>query len=195
MTQPVVDDTIVYNGDPADIPSPADLAKKNQDSQPESAEPKWTPEKYEAEIQKLRRESAGYRTKLREAEPLVKAAQDAEESNKTEIQKAIDRASQAEQTLAERETAFNQLDLIVRYNLDPEDSEFIGSGSREEMEDRAQRLAARVGSPKPHTAPPSDRPVEGLKPGASPEPPKPPDDSYPAAWTPPYIKNRNQYGQ
>ena len=51
---------------------------------------------------------------------------------------------------------------------------------------RAQ-AAASVAAPTP---PPTDRPVEGLRPGASPEPPAAPDDTYPAAWAPTRVRNQ-----
>jgi hypothetical protein len=60
---------------PADRrPSPADMAPKDEPA-PEPEEPKTrTSDQYEAEIAKLRKESAGYRTKLREVEPIAKKA-------------------------------------------------------------------------------------------------------------------------
>src|ERR1700751_3105485 len=79
----------------------------------EQAKPTRTPEDYEAELAKVRREAAGYRVKLKEVEPIPKAA-----------------------------------------------------------------------------PPPTDRPVEGLRPGATPEPAKPPDDSYPSEWTPSYLRGK-----
>jgi hypothetical protein len=160
---------------PAPPPTPGDIAK----------EPKAprTPEEYETEIQKLRKESAGYRTKLREAEPLVKAAQEAEEANKTEVQRAQD-AIAAEKK--EKEQILLEL-LAVRYNVPEDLQDLIGSGSREQMEANAARLGAHT-APPTSTPPPSNRPVEGLRPGASPEPPAPEDDSYPASWRPPHLQ-------
>jgi hypothetical protein len=62
--------------------------------------------------------------------------------------------------------------------------DLLGSGTREELEFRAARLAALHGSAAPvePKAPPSNRPVESLRPGASPQPPQAEDNSYPAMW-------------
>lgn len=165
---------------------------------PADDKPARTPEQYEAELAKVRREAANYRTKLREVEPLAKKAQEADEASKTETQKALDRAQKAEQMLQERDTGYSRLELAVQYNIPPDDIDLIGSGTREEMDARAARLAALHAASMKASPPPTDRPVEGLRPGATPEPPKPADDSYPAAWTPNFLRDndsRSQYGQ
>jgi hypothetical protein len=159
-------------------PTPADLAPK-EDPKPEGD--KLTAEQLEAELAKVRREAAGYRTKLREVEPLAKKALEAEEANKTEVQRANERAEAAEKREAEKDFALYRLDLASQYSIPRDEIDLIGSGSREEMEARAARLGPLFTSTE-KKAPPSDRPVEGLRPGASPEPPKPEDHSYPANW-------------
>lgn len=167
-----------------EAPKPSDIAqqaaKELREEEPER--PALSAEQLQAELAKVRKEAATYRTKLREAEPLVKKAQEAEEANKTEIQRAIERAEAAERDRAQIETGYTRLELAVKYNLEPDDLDFLGSGSREEMEERAARFSARVQSVNTPQRPPSDRPVEGLRPGAHPEPPKPADNSYPAEW-------------
>ena len=178
-------------------PAPAETPSNGKESPAEDKSSARTPEQYEAEIAKLRKESAGYRTKLREVEPLAKKAQEAEEANKTEVQKAADRAARAEQLLQDKETGYARLELAVQYNIPPDDIDLIGSGTREEMDARAARLAALHAASMKAAPPPSDRPVEGLRPGATPDPPKPADDSYPSSWTPSYLRDesRSQYGQ
>lgn len=156
---------------------------------------------YKAELERVRRESADRRVKLRELEPLAQQALEAEEAKKTEVQKAIERAEAAEKRDREREENFNRLDVAVKLGIDPDNIDLIGPGSREEMEQRALRVKAMQDAQAAPGAPPSDRPVEGLRPGASPEPPKQADDSYPASWTPSHIRDRanenrrTQYGQ
>lgn len=156
---------------------------------------------YKAELERVRKESADRRVKLRELEPLAQQALEAEEAKKTEVQKAVERAEAAEKRDREREENFNRLDVAVKLGIDPDNIDLIGPGSREEMEQRALRVKAMQDAQAAPGAPPSDRPVEGLRPGASPEPPKQADDSYPAAWTPSHIRDRanenrrTQYGQ
>lgn len=149
-----------------------------------------TLEDVEAELAKTRREAAGYRTKLREAEPLVKAAQAAEEANKTEVQKATERAQAAEKREADTQTGYTRLELAVQYGIQPDDIDLIGSGTREEMDVRAKRLAALSAAASKAGPPPTDRPVEGLRPGATPDPAKAPDNSYPSSWAPSHVKDK-----
>lgn len=170
-------------------PSPADMAAKAPAAEPESEEqPKapLTPDQYEAQLAKLRKENAGWRVKLREAEPIIKAHQEAEEANKTELQREREAREVLQRERDDLQVGYARLELAAQYNVSPDNIDLIGSGSREEMEDRASRLGV-LSSAAP-TPPPSNRPVEGLRPGASPEPPKPADDSYPASWRPPHLQ-------
>lgn len=169
-------------------PSPADVAPKPEAPKPDD-EPKAprTPEQLEAELAKVRREAAGYRTKLREVEPLAKKALEAEEANKTEAQREREAREQIQKDYITLQADNWRLDLAVQYGVPRDEIDLIGSGSREEMEARAARLGPLFTSTEKTPPPPSDRPVEGLRPGALPEPPKPADNSYPAEWgfTPP----------
>lgn len=162
--------------------APADPQTDPTEPKPEDQKGSRSPEDYEAEIQKLRRESAGYRTKLREAEPIVKAHQEREEANKTELQKAQEALAAREREFADLQVGYTRLELAAIHNVPPDDIDLIGSGSREEMEARAARIGALHAANTKTPSPPSDRPVEGLRPGATPEPPKPVDNSYPANW-------------
>ena len=191
MTEPVaVQDT------EAEIPSPADVAARTEPRQ-EDERPARSPDDLQAEIAKLRKENASWRTKYREAEPIVKAHQEAEEASKTELQRLQEQLQQEKQGRTEIETGYTRLELAVQYNIPPDDIDLIGSGSREEMEARATRLGALHAASAKTPPPPSDRPVEGLRPGATPEPPKPADDSYPASWAPPQVRDnvRSHHGQ
>lgn len=143
-----------------------------------------TLEDYQAIVRKLRDENASWRTKLRDAEPILKAHAEAEEAAKTELQRATERAAAAEKAAAEREAQLNVLRAAAKHGIPEEDHDLLGSGTPEELDARAARLAARYASSTALTPPPSDRPVEGLRPGASPTPPAQPDISYPAAWKP-----------
>jgi hypothetical protein len=173
---PAEQPTAAAPADPQTAPPPAEAPKPEEPKGPRS------PEDYEAEIQKLRKESAGYRTKLREAEPLVKAHQEREEANKTELQRAQEALATREKDYADLQVGYTRLELAAIHNVPPDDIDLIGSGTREEMEARAARVGALNASTTRTPAPPSDRPVEGLRPGATPEPPKPVDTTYPAGW-------------
>lgn len=188
---------------PAPAPAPAPQGEPGDDGDDDKGKPKTrrkleTVEDYQAEVERLRRENAERRTKINELTPLAEQARQAEEANKSELQREREARIAAEQRDREREENFNRLELAVTHGIDPDNIDLIGPGSREEMEQRALRLRAmqdaQAATPAP---PPSDRPVEGLRPGASPEPPKPADDSYPESWKPNHVRDseRVQYGQ
>ncbi|MGW4325444.1 MULTISPECIES: hypothetical protein [Nocardia] len=136
-------------------------------------------------IKDLRKENASWRTKYREAEPIVQAHTEAQEAAKTEVQRATERAAAAEAAAAQREAELNVLRAASKHGIPEEDHDLLGSGTPEELDARAARLAARYpSSATPTPPPPSDRPVEGLRPGASPTPPPPADTAYPESWRP-----------
>ncbi|MBF6301175.1 hypothetical protein IU459_27055 [Nocardia amamiensis] len=175
---------------PPASPAPAPAASASTEpaapanpAPPEPAAPK-TPEEYEAVIKDLRKENAGWRTRLREAEPIIEAHNQAQEAAKTDIQRANDQAAQLKTDLDARTNELNVLRAAHKHGVLEEDFDLLGSGTPEELDARAARIAARYPSSAAPTPPPSDRPVEGLRPGASPTPPAPPDTSYPASWRP-----------
>ena len=156
---------------PAAAPEPAAPTPAKPVEQ-EAAEPKVFDQAY---VEKLRKENASYRTKLREAEPIVEEYNKKLEAEKSDLERAAERIAELERK-----------DLKHTYNLTDEDLNFLGSGTREELEARAQHLGelrANI-TPAETKAPPTDRPVESLRPGASPQPQQVEDNSYPAAWRP-----------
>ncbi|MBF6328740.1 hypothetical protein [Nocardia transvalensis] len=185
MNEPVT--TAPADPAPAAVTPPADPTAEPAAPQEDPATPSATraPEDYEAEIAKLRREAAGWRTKFREAEPIVKAHNEAQEAQKTEIQRATDRATQLAKDLADRETELAVLRAAYKHGIGEEDIDLLGSGTPEELDTRAARLAAKgFGTKEKTPPPPSDRPLESLRPGASPTPPPAVDNTYPADWMP-----------
>ena len=122
------------------------------------------------QARKLRNENKSLRTRLQEFETERQQYQDAQ-------------------------TALVRYEVAAQYAIaDPQSIALIGSGSREDMERNASYIAAlraqAAASVAAPTPPPTDRPVEGLRPGASPEPPAAPDDTYPAAWAPTRVRNQ-----
>lgn len=192
-------DAITVPGGPTPTPAPTPADMPPQLPEPAAEEPKAASgEEVDKLLKKLAAENHSLRSKLRETEPLAKKAQEAEEANKTEIQKAVERAQVAENARAELEIGFTKLELAVQFGIPVDDIDLIGSGTRDEMEVRAKRLATLNAAARKAAPPPSERPVEGLRPGAAPEPPKPADDSYPESWKPQHLRNnesRSFHGQ
>lgn len=181
MTQPLQPDVAL--AEPAQTPIPPEPVAPVIEPSTEPA-PELSEEDKDAVIAKLRKENAGWRTKLREVEPKAKAHDEAVEAQKSEIQRATERATAAEQAAEQRERELNLLRAAAKHGIPEEDYDLLGSGTPEELDARAARLAALRQTSAPTPPPPSNRPVEGLRPGASPTPPAPADNSYPAAWRP-----------
>jgi len=144
------------------------------------------PEEVRAKLRKKNSENRNLRQRLRELEqelePLKQAAQEAERANMSELERErADREALAKQ-LAQRETDL----LVAKYGIPEDFVEFIGEGTFEEKESRAAKVGQMVQSKDSHEPhrPPTERPVESLKPGASPSTPPVEDHSYPAGWIP-----------
>ena len=163
-------------------PDPDPTPEAGQDDESGGELPDWARRK----LDKVQREAQNLRSRLKEQEPLVAAAQEAERQNMSDLDRQKAENADLQAQLAQRDTEL----IAARYNLTDEDLEFIGEGTFDEKEKRARKFAARVQSaPTPPVEdpakPPTQRPVESLKPGASPTPPPAVDNSYPAHWTTP----------
>ncbi|WP_185993283.1 hypothetical protein [Rhodococcus sp. KBS0724] len=170
---------------PATPPAPAAPAAPATPPAPAANEPT---------LEQLTAQLAAAQAQLAEAAPILEAHTATQEQNKTEVQKALDRADAAEK----REAALALKYVAASHGIAEENIDLLGTGTLEEIQARAARIAALVPAPTepptpvdpaPLGAPPSQRPVEALKPGASPAPPVAPDDSYPASWLPPVRSN------
>lgn len=91
-----------------------------------------------------------------------------EETQKSEIQKATDRAQTFEQQLADERAQNARLLAAATHNIPPELIELLGSGTAEQIGARAEVLAERLKAAIPPAPPASQRPVESLTPGAAP---------------------------
>ena len=120
-----------------------------------------------AAMKKLRRENASLR----------KAKQEAEARNAAYEHEAVERA--ASTVLIDPEDIYRYTDEETRAQFNDE----FGAITADKVVETAKALAAeRPHLGKPPTArPPSDRPVEGLRAGASPEPEKPAATSWASA--------------
>ena len=153
--------------------------------EPEATE-KLTAEQLRSALDAARKDAAKYRTKYAEAKPIVEAHEAAEEAAKTQAQRDAEERERIAKERDEFELKYNVSELARTHNLTSEDLNFLGSGTREELEARAEylgQLRANI-TPAETKAPPTDRPVESLRPGASPQPQQVEDNSYPAAWRP-----------
>lgn len=148
------------------------------------------PEAARKEIEKLRKEAAGWRTKYREAEPQLSEYQKYLDSQKTEQQKLAEAKESAERELAGLRSANARLMAAATHNLPPDLIDLLGDGTEEQIDERARLLAEKLAAAappapaEPERKPPAQtRPVESLTAGAKPANDKPADmDSILRAW-------------
>lgn len=113
---------------------------------------------------------------MREA---AKKQAELEDAQKTEVQKATERATGLEQKLADLQSANARLMAAATYNIPPDLIDLLGTGTDEDINARAEALAERLKAATPPAPPASQRPVESLTPGATPSSGTPAD---PDAW-------------
>lgn len=136
------------------------------------------PEPFRKELEEARREAARYRVERNELRADAEAWRNQQEAEKTELQKATERLASQEDAVKALEAENTRLRLAARYGIAEENHDLLGSGSPEEIEDRAKRLAAMQ---KEQTRPPSNTPVEQLGAAVRSEPETPPN-AFPAGW-------------
>ena len=148
--------------------------------------PEWAREA----ISKANKEAAGYRTKVRELEPQAQKARELEEAQMSEAQKAAERAAAAERDRDEARAEGLRYKAAATHGISEDYFDLLGTGDQDAIDARGQKLGAlikaaseaeqlraevealRAGKP----APTNGRPVEALKPGATPENAKTEDD-------------------
>jgi hypothetical protein len=86
----------------------------------------------------------------------AKRLDEIEEASKTEQQKLADAADLARKEAAETATELAKLRAAVKHGLEADDIELLGTGTPEEIESRAEKLAARLKGNAPPNAPSSD---------------------------------------
>lgn len=108
-----------------------------------------------------------------------------EDRDKSEAEKLADRAAAAEKAAADAQTELIRERIARRHKIDDEDLDLLGTGTEEQIEARAQRVAAKnaAAAALTATAPPSEKPVQQLRPGAtSTDSSIAPADAYPSDW-------------
>lgn len=156
--------------------APAPEATQQTAEQNVETLPEWAREA----ISKANREAATYRTKVRELEPLATKAQELEQAQQTEAERIAARASAAERERDEARAEGLRYKAAATHGISEDYFDLLGTGDAETISARAERVggllkenatlraeveALRAGKP----APTNGRPVEQLKPGATPE--------------------------
>lgn len=109
-----------------------------------------------SEVEKWKALARKNEARAKENAEKAKRLDELEEASKTEQQKLADAAELARKEAAETAAELAKLRAAVKHGLSDDDLELLGTGTAEEIEARAERLAARLKGTTPPPAPSSD---------------------------------------
>jgi hypothetical protein len=135
---------------PADSATPAPAPTETASTEAASTEaPPWgdnfDPSRAWSLIQGLRGDKEKLTGKVSAFE---KAAQERADAEKTELQRVMERAERAEKAMADREAADKRAAVLNKHGLGADDAAFLAGVSDDDLDARAQQLAARLGVAK-----------------------------------------------
>ena len=122
-----------------EIPEPGQSQEGPEQQQSEDL----SPEALRKQLEKARKDAAGYRTKLRELEPIAAKAKELEDAQKSEAQKLTERAEAAERSAADSQREMTRLRVLTEVNLPADLHEFVTGDTEDDMRARARKLAAQ----------------------------------------------------
>lgn len=152
--------------DPKNQPDPKPDPKPDPSKPPEGQDVDALPEWARTAIGKANSEAARYRTQVRDLEPLVQKARDADEASKTEVQRAADKTTAAERRAENAEKDLLRLKVGVAKGLNADQLEFLTGDTEDELGQRADKLLALSAASRP--SPLTNRPGEQLRAGSDP---------------------------
>lgn len=149
--------------------------------------------KAQADVKKWRELSRKNENTAKQNQEAARRLQELEDANKTELQRATDRAVQAEKAAAEAEGRYHRTLAAANHDIPPSLIDLISGSTEDEITASAEALAAAINDRAGDIAaasaranglqpqrPQSTRPVESLRPGAVPA--SEPDRNDPNAW-------------
>lgn len=126
----------------------------------------WTdPENARKEIERLRRESARYRTQSKELEPLARRARELEEAGKTETQRLTEQLQGSDRRADESTAMALRYEVALDQGLNAVQARRLVGNTKEELEADARELLESFGQRESVRR----RPAERLTGGGTPE--------------------------
>lgn len=99
-----------------------------------------SPEALRKALEKVRKEAAGYRTKVRELEPLASKARELEDAGRSEMERLTARAETAERERGESVARALRLEVAFEKGLTPAQAKRLVGGTRDELEADADEI-------------------------------------------------------
>ena len=158
----------------------AKVAQQDPAQEEGNSKPERTTESYQQELEKLRKENAKYRTERNEYRADAEKFREMQDAEKTELQRTQE-ALEAERNKATQfQVELARSKALSKDGISEDNADLLGSDP-EKFDDNAKRLGELQAQAAKRAAPPSDYPVENLKPGASSKE-EATDYSFPDAW-------------
>lgn len=127
----------------APAPAPEDTTPQDAPEAPDGDDKQsdeLSPEALRKALEKARKEAAGYRTKVRELEPLASKAKELEDAGRTELEKLTARAETAERERGELEGRALRLEVAFEKGLTPQQAKRLVGANRDELEVDADEI-------------------------------------------------------
>ena len=137
----------------------------------------------QAQLNALTASLAKKEAQIQELNPFEQKIREQEEANKTELEKTNDQLTTLQNQLAEAQLVNERLTLASKYDI-PEPYRSFITGDTPEAREASAKLAGELVKQATTTngQPPSNNPMEKLKPGATPGQQQKPDNHYPSTW-------------
>lgn len=139
-----------------------------------------TAESYQRELEKLRKENAKYRTERNDFRADAEKYREIQDAEKTELQRTQEALEAERANSKQYQVQLARTQALAKYGISEDNADLLGDDP-EKFDANAQRLGELQAQAARRTAPPSDYPVEDLKPGAS-DRQSAPDFAYPSNW-------------
>lgn len=151
-------------------PDAAQNAPEAPEQQPAQPDASTLPEWARQSLTKANQEAARYRTQVNELKPLADQFRALEESTKSETQRFAEAAEAAKRDAENARAEAIRYKAAATHGISADHFDLLGSGTEEEITARAEKLAALISAQQQPTTPaaPQRRPVEQLRPGATP---------------------------
>lgn len=157
--------------------APATTAPEAQPETPtveQAPSPEDLPQWARDAITKANKEAASYRTQVAELKPQADQFRALEEASKTEAQRLADATAAAQRDAETARADATRYKVAATFGISADHFDLLGTGSEEEITARAEKISsllaaqAAATATTPPVAAPTNRPLEQLRPGATP---------------------------
>jgi hypothetical protein len=172
MPEPTTEHPLPDSASPQDAvmsrPGAAKRRPREQPKQDVNDLPQWARDA----ITKANKEAANYRTQVAELRPKAEQFSALEEASKSELQRVAETAEKAKRDAENAQAEAIRYKAAATHGISAEFFDLLGSGTEDEITARAEKIAAlataQAAATQAAAGPPVTRPVEQMRPGATP---------------------------